>query len=474
MDSSTTSETVLIFDAHESLRKEISEVLRNHSFVILASSDIDEGLRYFREAKPNVVFLDLALPEDSAESVLEVISKEAPDSAVVLVPASDEIPESIGKYSIDAYDVLTRPVQPAMLNHLIRHNRFHTRLMEGAVSHVRYLERRTVSLEVKISELEKHGAKLIRENRDLAQSDRQVRKAIMEREDTKKQLRIVQTAIDKATDAILIIKANGIAVYFNDSFSTHFGVPPKTGLARLFKNRELASIMKQQVRELGEFTVEAAMMTRAGSEFPALVSANAIRDEVTGDEGIFYIFSDMTEQEKLRKEAYHDSLTDLYSRGHFLELLQSNTSLARRHTHPLSLCICDLDKFKIVNDTYGHMAGDIVLSTFSRIVADEIRSEDVAGRIGGDEFCIFFPHVPADVASICLERIRSRFDNEVFKNEAGDTFNATASFGISDLPLTGVSMEQFLELADQSLYRAKEQGHNCTVANMERIELPHV
>jgi diguanylate cyclase (GGDEF)-like protein/PAS domain S-box-containing protein len=474
MDSSNTSETVLIFDAQESLRKEISDVLRNHSFVILASSDIDEGIRFFREAKPDYIFLDLALPEDSAETILETIAKEAPDSAVVLVPSTDSMPESVGSLSIDAYDVLTRPVQPAMLNHLIRHNRFHTRLMEGAVAHMRYLERRTVGLEVKVSELEKHGAKLTRENADLAQSDRQVRKAIMEREDTKKQLRIVQTAIDKATDAILIIKANGIAVYFNESFSTHFGVPPKTGLARLFKNRELASIMKQNVREHDEFTTEAPMITRAGIEFPALVSANAIRDEVTGDEGIFYIFSDITEQEKLRKEAYHDSLTDLYSRGHFLELLQSNTSLARRHTHPLSLCICDLDRFKMVNDTYGHVAGDTVLNTFSRIVADEIRSEDVAGRIGGDEFCIFFPHVSANVASICLERIRSRFEGEIFKNEAGDEFKSTASFGISDLPLTGVSMEQFLELADQSLYRAKEQGHNCTVSNMERVELPHV
>jgi len=474
MDSSITSETVLIFDAQESVRKEISDVLRNHNFVILASTDIEEGLRFFREANPDIVFLDLALPEKSVELVLETVAKESPDVAVVLLPSKDTLPETIGTFSIDAYDILYRPIQPTMLTHLIRHNRFHTKLMEGATSHVRYLERRTVALEVKISELEKHGAKLVRQNNELAQSDRMVRKAILEREDTKKQLRIVQTAIDKATDSILIVKSNGIAVYFNDSFSTHFGVPPKMGLARLFKNRELASVMKQHVRDHGEFTAEAPMLTRAGTDFPALVSANAIRDEVTGDEGIFYIFSDITEQEKLRKEAYHDSLTELYSRGHFLELLQSNTSLARRHTHPLSLCLCDLDKFKLVNDTYGHVSGDTVLSRFSRIVADEIRSEDVAGRIGGDEFCIFFPHVPADVASICLERIRCRFEAEEFKNDAGDKFGATASFGIADLPLTGVSMEQFLELADQSLYRAKEEGNNCTVSNMERIELPHV
>ncbi len=136
-------------------------------------------------------------------------------------------------------------------------------------------------------------------------------------------------------------------------------------------------------------------------------------------QAILLTLRDVTErrrtEEELRVASTYDALTGLYNRRQLMEQLEAATSGAKRYGFPLCLALCDVDEFKSVNDTYGHVAGDDVLAQFSTLAREVIRTEDSAGRYGGDEFCVVFPHVKASKAAHSLERIRERFGGANFQ-----------------------------------------------------------
>jgi len=166
--------------------------------------------------------------------------------------------------------------------------------------------------------------------------------------------------------------------------------------------------------------------------------------------------------DKLFHQATHDELTGLYNRKYILDRLSTMISGARRHGIALTLCICDIDHFKEVNDTYGHNAGDRVLSCFSEILKEELRNEDIPGRYGGDEFCILFPHASPEQALVSVERIRRNLANQVFTSESGNEFKVSATFGISAMSTNERDVSELISQADKALYLAKQDGRNRT------------
>ncbi|MFQ5645981.1 MAG: diguanylate cyclase [bacterium] len=169
-------------------------------------------------------------------------------------------------------------------------------------------------------------------------------------------------------------------------------------------------------------------------------------------------------REQIKYDAVHDSLTSMLNRRYFMRELALAISLAKRHKHPLTICLCDLDDFKLINDTYGHRIGDQVLITFSRIMKDSLRTSDIVGRYGGDEFCLIFPHCTADEARVPAENLRRRLFEKIFGEEDEDTsFSTTATFGIAELSSEHKDGKDLLKSADQGLYKAKELGRNRVV-----------
>lgn len=206
---------------------------------------------------------------------------------------------------------------------------------------------------------------------------------------------------------------------------------------------------------------EVEFQKKNGTPLPILLGAARLEGP---DSGIVAYAMDISERkallEQLQRESRQDALTRLMNRRGFLEILETTMLASKRYGHPMSLALCDLDNFKLVNDRYGHGAGDEVLRFFGEALAKEIRGDDISARLGGDEFCILFAHSPAALASKSLERVRSTFAGKAFVSPRGIPFSVTATFGLVDLPKGGGTPEGLLQLADDILYGAKEGGRN--------------
>ncbi len=210
------------------------------------------------------------------------------------------------------------------------------------------------------------------------------------------------------------------------------------------------------------FSAEVRMQHRAGGYRWMLSRGQAVRDELGRVIRMVGSQTDISEiktlQQKLLTESIRDSMTGLYNRRHFEERMTAVVAVAVRHHRPLSICLCDVDGFKGINDRFGHSTGDRVLQSLAFMLHGQTRAEDVAARYGGDEFCILFPEVEAAQAAKCVERIRILFEQTLFLSDQGDGFHVTASFGLADIKEKNAS--QFIAAADRELYEAKARGRN--------------
>ena len=165
---------------------------------------------------------------------------------------------------------------------------------------------------------------------------------------------------------------------------------------------------------------------------------------------------------KLEMVSRIDGLTQLFNRSHWQSRLSEEFSRAARYSTPLSLIMFDLDHFKKVNDTYGHLGGDAVLCAVSRVVRNSIRENDIAGRYGGEEFGIILPNTPEAGAVVVAERIRASIEAAPIPFEDRE-IKATSSLGVTEYRPGVADCEELIAQADAALYRAKEGGRNRVI-----------
>jgi len=159
-------------------------------------------------------------------------------------------------------------------------------------------------------------------------------------------------------------------------------------------------------------------------------------------------------------QARRDPLTGVYNRGVIEVALEREVNLARRYGSPLSVIFMDIDHFKAVNDTFGHMAGDDVIREFARCVNDKIRTTDILSRYGGDEFVAILPNTTMEGAEQLAGRIRDAVVSSGCLAKIGQDLKVTTSIGIASLE-GDESAQQLLDRADKSLSLAKHEGRNC-------------
>ena len=167
-------------------------------------------------------------------------------------------------------------------------------------------------------------------------------------------------------------------------------------------------------------------------------------------------------EERYRLLSVTDALTGLFNSRYMHERLRSEVERAQRYKRPLSLMILDADHFKRINDTFGHLVGDLVLQKLAQVIRATLRRTDNGFRYGGEEFVILMPEAPISAAQSLAERLRLAFSEEVVFSDQGQEVHCTISIGVAQLR-QDEDARSLLHRADEATYVAKHQGRNCVV-----------
>ena len=184
----------------------------------------------------------------------------------------------------------------------------------------------------------------------------------------------------------------------------------------------------------------------------------------------FHDSLDESFQRQMYESALRDGLTKIFNKKYFLDRLESEFAYAVRHRTPLSLVMFDIDHFKKINDTHGHLAGDYALSTLAKVVSDTIRQEDVFARYGGEEFAVICRGIDLTGAVAFGERIRRCVDGQAFIYNGVD-IKVTVSVGVAAVADVGMKEpSELIGAADDALYQAKRQGRNRVISGNAAAE----
>lgn len=167
------------------------------------------------------------------------------------------------------------------------------------------------------------------------------------------------------------------------------------------------------------------------------------------------------QQQELLYQVQHDALTTVYNRAYLLDMLPRLLATSQRYNENLAIVMIDIDRFKTVNDSYGHISGDWVLKATALVLQQGVRKTDMVARYGGEEFMLVLPHTDGEQAWVVAEKVRQQLSQtNVVLPEHGTILQVTASFGVTQL-LPEDSVDSLMQRADRLLYQSKYNGRNC-------------
>jgi diguanylate cyclase (GGDEF)-like protein/PAS domain S-box-containing protein len=308
-----------------------------------------------------------------------------------------------------------------------------------------------------------------------------------------KDLRMAATVFEHSTAAILVTDPAGYIVQVNKAFSRVSGYSAGQVLDQLpgmlTADRQQAAHLQYilgQLNQRGSWEGEVWLKRKGGENFPAWVGITAVHDEEGDLVSYVCFFSDISErkasEQRIHRLAYYDALTHLPNRTLFQDRLHSALQHADRHDEWVVLMFLDLDRFKPINDSLGHAAGDRMLKDVAVRLSACVDGDDTVARMGGDEFTLLLQQCATRGGALnraihVAEQILSSLARPFILE--GREFFVTASIGIALAPQDGNELSQLMKNADTAMYHAKERGKNnfqfyqadMNASALERLEL---
>ncbi|MBM4181012.1 MAG: EAL domain-containing protein [Betaproteobacteria bacterium] len=389
----------------------------------------------------DLALVDLRLPDASGHDIMAYIRQHHPGCRVIVMSGDSQIDSAIQSLRLGAYDYLRKPCEPDEL----------IKTMRNAVAKL---------------QLERDNARMLQQ---LEQSEQWHR-----------------LLVNTSPDVIYTLDAQGAFTYVNDSIERTLGyapaeligkdylvlVPPgevenarwrlnerRTG-ERATHNHELQLKRKEDLLSaLSEHTSADHVVVEL-SAMGMYRAVDADHREFLGSYGVARDISERKEAEAtIAFQAYHDLLTGLPNRALFKDRLGQAIVHAKRHGQTLATLFLDMDRFKVVNDTLGHLVGDGLLQAVAQRLRGSLREGDTLSRIGGDEFMLLLPHIRGrDNAAFIAEKILASL-KQPFNVEGHEIF-VGISIGIAVYPDDGDTIESLVKHADIAMYHAKDSGRN--------------
>ncbi|BDY04276.1 EAL domain-containing protein [Ferrimonas sp. YFM] len=313
---------------------------------------------------------------------------------------------------------------------------------------------------------------------------------VTQRRAFQEQLTLAATVFANSAEGVMITDHRGTIIEVNDAFCRITGYSREEALTnnpRILKSgrhdQGFYEAMWQSMLEQGHWHGELWNRRKDGTLYPQMATHSAVYDDEGGIRYLVALFSDISLQkqteERLAHMAYHDPLTGLPNRVRVHSQLDQEILRAKRNHSELAVVFIDVDHFKLINDSRGHLVGDEVLCEIAQRLKGQLRNSDTVARIGGDEFVILLPEVGgAPAATNVASGLMSLFQQPVTLS-TGEQLKLTGSMGIALYPQDGSSRDTLLRNADTAMYRAKQQGrnsfafytHTLTEESMEHLKV---
>jgi diguanylate cyclase (GGDEF)-like protein len=451
---------VLVVDDDRFQREWVRDALEARAEVV-SCANAAEALEVLAAGPVALVLSDLSMPGSSGLDLLQAVTRDHPGTDFVLLTAHASVSSAVEALRMGAADYLEKPVQPEDLILALERSLGRQRL---------FTENRRLRDEIALHQ----SCRLLA--------------GCLEPED------VFAMALDLSLRAIG--ENRGFAVFRRP------GLPGADGL----QNRGLSEAEAGALRETlaakpialddptGPTVVQRGelhtRLSRLGIDAPELLLLPIASEEEKGgllclmgsgdpriDRGLekaqvvadhaTLALRNAERYRAARERAFIDDVTEVYNARYLLEALDREIRRAERYGTELSILFIDLDRFKLVNDSHGHLVGSNTLRQLSRLLEGCVRQVDTVARYGGDEFTILLVDTGERVGGVVAERIRESVARHAFEAGSGSTLRLTCSVGVATYPAHGRTREALLDASDKAMYRAKSLGRNRVVSATE-------
>ncbi|OPY72433.1 MAG: Diguanylate cyclase DosC [Syntrophorhabdus sp. PtaU1.Bin058] len=446
---------LFIIDDDEVTLNVLKDYFERCGMAVFAFKDAPPDLeKELKEKDPRAVLLDIVLPCTSGVEILQKIKDIRPKMPVIMMTGYTNDERRIESLRKGAYTILTKPFDSFeevyhVVNNAMEHCIESLRTMELArrVEEKQRLEKINIleidflkSLQHMIGEAEEPGFVL------------------------KNAYALLKNFLDFEYFGVLLTYGNEVNIQ----------IYPKAG-----SNRRIAEVITNiLLKRMSQGAVN-AKTTDAGDDYQSIIAELSTTNTVYGFAGLFRGSSFQSQEEttfgkfcshisvtlekirlfqEIKTLSIHDGLTGIFNHTYIITKLNEEIERAKRYHSDLSAMLFDLDNFKDVNDTYGHLAGDYVLQKIAELFTKKLRTIDIVGRYGGEEFLVVLPETDLERAYVVGERLRTGVEQEQFTYE-DHHIKLTVSGGIA-LYRQGHIANDLIKIADNNLYKAKREGKN--------------
>ncbi len=450
MDNNDKINILIVDDRPENLLA-LEAIIEHEDYNLIKAFSGEEALKYLLRYEFAAILLDVQMPGIDGFGTAKIIkAREKTKNIPILFITANYMDSKhiFTGYSVGAIDYILKPFDPTILKAKV----------EGFVN------------------LYKLNQQLILQADRLREKKKEVERANHELSKTVADLRISEgiTSVISETsiDTMMVIDENGLVLKVNPAVEKMFNYADSelvnNHLSILFTEEKsnaailniLAAIKNLSHLAGNQNTYQLLATRKNGSSFPVEIQIG--KRYVQNRSLIAFTIRDITkkveDQKKITHMAYHDSLTNLPNRRLFNEQLTLKLNEARESIQPLVIMYVDMDRFKYINDSLGHLMGDRLLQEIATRLTGSVRKQDLVARVGGDEFTILLPETDRERALEIADEIFGAF-KKPFYIDNYELF-LTTCIGISTFPYDGEDPQILVRNADAALYRAKEQGKN--------------